>query len=233
MNRLIFLLAPRFLSLLWRGALTVPQAWPSARGVLSTVRPARAVIILSLLIPFAPLFAAAPTKPFELRDGDRVVFLGDTLMEREKDFGYIELMMTLRFPDRNVTFRNLGWSADTPVGISRVSFDWPKGEGEMFRQLMEQIKQVQPTVVVLGYGMASSLEDAAATEMEARSRILNAPADRGPVSPHPGPLAQGEGDAASRAATKQAASIGQETGGTSPLSPGERAGVRGNLLRRQ
>jgi len=69
-------------------------------------------------------FAAAPQKPFEFRDGDRVVFFGDTLMEREKDFGYIELMMTLRFPERNVTFRNLGWSADTPVGLSRVSFDW-------------------------------------------------------------------------------------------------------------
>jgi hypothetical protein len=34
----------------------------------------------------------------------RVAFLGDTLMEREKDFGYIELIMTLRFPERNVTF---------------------------------------------------------------------------------------------------------------------------------
>ncbi len=106
-------------------------------------------------------FAAAAPKPFELRDGDRVVFLGDTLMEREKDHGYLELMMTLRFPDRNVTFRNLGWSADTPVGISRVSFDWPKGEGEMFRVLMEQVKLVQPTVVVLGYGMASSFDGAA------------------------------------------------------------------------
>ncbi len=119
-----------------------------------------------LIVSLCPLlaFAAAPQKPFELRDGDRVVFLGDTLMEREKDFGYIELMMTLRFPERNVTFRNLGWSADTPVGISRVSFDWPKGEGEMFRVLMEQVKQVQPTVVVLGYGMASSFDGAAGVE---------------------------------------------------------------------
>ena len=137
--------------------------------------------IILFLMTLCPLLAwAAPTKPFELREGDRVVFLGDTLMEREKDFGYIELMMTLRFPERNVTFRNLGWSADTPVGISRVSFDWPKGEGEMFRVLMEQVRQVQPTVVVLGYGMASSLEDAAATEMERRSR-------RNHPSPRPSP----------------------------------------------
>jgi len=117
----------------------------------------RIILFLATLCPLLA-FAAAPTKPFELREGDRVVFLGDTLMEREKDYGYLELMMTLRFPERNVTFRNLGWSADTPVGISRVSFDWAKGEGEMFRQLMEQVKQVQPTVVVLGYGMASSFD---------------------------------------------------------------------------
>ena len=123
----------------------------------------RIILFLATLCPLLA-FAAAPTKPFEMRDGDRVVFLGDTLMEREKDYGYIELMMTLRFPERNVTFRNLGWSADTPVGISRVSFDWPKGEGEMFRVLMEQVKQVQPTVVVLGYGMASSFDGAAGLE---------------------------------------------------------------------
>jgi putative heme-binding domain-containing protein len=123
----------------------------------------RIILFLATLASLASL-SAAPAKPFELRDGDRVVFLGDTLVEREKDYGYIELMMTLRFPERNVTFRNLGWSADTPVGISRVSFDWPKGEGEMFRVLMEQIRQVQPTVVVLGYGMASSFDGAAGLE---------------------------------------------------------------------
>src|SRR6185436_4242480 len=57
---------------------------------------------------------------FELRNGDRVVFLGDTLMEREQYYGWIEVMLTTRFPNRNVTFRNLGWSADLPDGTSRM-----------------------------------------------------------------------------------------------------------------
>src|SRR5688572_20019408 len=153
-----------FLSSVGRGVLTAPGTCGRAIGALRTARPTLTLVLFTLLFSFQAFSAAAPTKPFELRDGDRVVFLGDTLMEREKDFGYIELMMTLRFPERNVTFRNLGWSADTPVGISRVSFDWPKGEGEMFRVLMEQIKQVQPTVVVLGYGMASSFDGAAGLE---------------------------------------------------------------------
>jgi hypothetical protein len=98
----------------------------------------RFIFLLAMLSPLLT-FAAAPTKPFELRDGDRVVFLGDTLMEREKDFCYIELMMTLRFPERNVTFRNLGWSADTPVGISRVSFDAEGRESELHASYVSQI----------------------------------------------------------------------------------------------
>src|SRR5262245_12919484 len=123
----------------------------------------RMLIFLGVLCPLA-FFAAAPQKPFELRDGDRVVFLGDTLIEREAEYGYIELAMTLRFPDRNITFRNLGWSADTPEGQSRASFDWSKGPTEWFRQLIEQLKQVQPTVVVLGYGMANSFDGEAGLE---------------------------------------------------------------------
>src|SRR5262249_39650493 len=58
-----------------------------------------------------------------------------------------------QYPDRNVTFRNLGWSADTPLGESRAGFDTPdKG----FERLKEQIALVKPTVAILGYGMASS-----------------------------------------------------------------------------
>lgn len=76
---------------------------------------------LALLLCWGVCAAFAAEKPaaFELRDGDRVVFLGDTLIEREQYHGWVELMLTSRFPERNVTFRNLGWSGDTPVGESR------------------------------------------------------------------------------------------------------------------
>src|SRR5215470_16833843 len=74
-------------------------------------------------------------RAFELRDGDRVVLLGDTLIEREQAHGFIELMLTARFPDRAVTFRNLGWSGDTPWGEARVSFDHIKPPENWFQQL--------------------------------------------------------------------------------------------------
>ncbi len=117
---------------------------------------------ISLLILCATSRAADKPAPFELREGDRVVFLGDTFMEREQQFGWIELMLTTRFPDCNITFRNLGWSADTPAGDSRFGLSLlqaghePADEG--WNQLVKQLEQAKPTVVFVGYGMASSFD---------------------------------------------------------------------------
>ena len=104
-------------------------------------------LLHSALIAFLALTAASAATPaarFELRDGDRVVFLGDTLIEREQYHGWIELMLSARSTDRRVTFRNLGWSADTPAGVSRTGLSpmqaarEPANEGWI--QLQQQIQ---------------------------------------------------------------------------------------------
>ena len=45
---------------------------------------------------------------FELCDGDRVVFLGNSFFERALDYGHLETALALCWPDRDITFRNLG-----------------------------------------------------------------------------------------------------------------------------
>ena len=72
-------------------------------------------VFVSIVFSNSDCFAA----DFELADGDRVVLLGDALIEQEQYFGWIEIMLSSAFADRDVTFRNLGWSADTPGGDSR------------------------------------------------------------------------------------------------------------------
>ena len=61
-------------------------------------------------------------EPLKLDDGDRVVFLGNTLIEREQRYGWWELALTARFPGKKVTFRNLGWSGDTVFGEARAGY---------------------------------------------------------------------------------------------------------------
>ena len=72
--------------------------------------------LITLVVIARPTVAA---DPFEFKDGDRVVFLGSTLIEREQNYGYWELMLTLKNKDKNVSFRNLGWSGDTVFGEAR------------------------------------------------------------------------------------------------------------------
>ena len=111
--------------------------------------------LLAALCAFATgLFAAEPQ--LVLHDGDRVLLIGDVLMERENNFGYLETKMRREFPGRNFAVRNLGYSGDSPLGASRASFD-PVAKG--VDSLKEQLAVVKPTVAILGYGMAASLDE--------------------------------------------------------------------------
>ena len=102
------------------------------------------------------LFALAPASAadrFELADGDCVVFLGNTLLEREQRYGYWETLLTIRYPHRRIQFRNLGWSGDTVFGEARAGFG---SAADGFRHLKEHVLALQPTVLIIGYGLNES-----------------------------------------------------------------------------
>ena len=89
----------------------------------------------------------------ELKDGDRVVLLGGTFIEREGQFGYLETALTTAWPDRHVTFRNLGWSGDTVWAESRGIFD-PAQVG--YQRMLDLVKELKPTLIILAYGQNES-----------------------------------------------------------------------------
>jgi len=110
-------------------------------------------IVAGLLCGCALLMCPArgetASPPFELRDGDRVVLLGNTLIEREQQAAHWETLLTAAYADRNVTFRNLGWSGDTVWAESRGIFDDPAAG---YKRMLDQLAELKPTVVILGYG---------------------------------------------------------------------------------
>ncbi|MCS7045950.1 MAG: SGNH/GDSL hydrolase family protein, partial [Gemmataceae bacterium] len=63
----------------------------------------------TLLIVFATL---GQSPSLELHKGDRICILGNTLAERMQHFGWLETLLTARFPEHDLTFRNLGFSGD-------------------------------------------------------------------------------------------------------------------------
>jgi len=116
----------------------------------------QALVTCVLVLLLAPLRSRAEeTKKFELADGDRVVLVGNTFIEREQYSGYIETMLTTRYPNKNITFRNLGWSGDTVYGTSRAVFGTP---ADGFKALTQWVNDLKPTVILVGYGMNESFD---------------------------------------------------------------------------
>jgi len=92
---------------------------------------------------------ARAAESFELKDGDRVLFIGNTLIERAGKYGYLEAALSRRWPERRIVFRNLGWAGDNVRARSRDYFD-KKGDG--YRRLTGHVKRLKPTVIFLAYG---------------------------------------------------------------------------------
>lgn len=89
------------------------------------------------------------TNPFELRDGDRVVLVGDSFMEQELQWGYLETRLTLQYPDRAIRFCNLGWirvpALSDPATHSNAA-------GPAWTRLVAELTAFKPTVAVVAYG---------------------------------------------------------------------------------
>ena len=104
---------------------------------------------------------------FELCDGDRVVFLGNSFFERALDYGHLEIALALCWPDRDITFRNLGWDGDTvyghsrTVGRRRTVFGNPE---EGFQRMVAHLDSLKPTVVFVAYGYNESFDGEAGLE---------------------------------------------------------------------
>lgn len=116
------------------------------------------LIFISLSFLICPVFSE-PNPPisggFELKSGDRVVFLGNSLFENEQRYSYLELALSSRWPDREISFRNLGWSGDTVFGDARSYYTSPPSAYEL---MLDQLTKAKPTVVFLAYGAIEALE---------------------------------------------------------------------------
>jgi len=107
-------------------------------------------LLVAALVPVAACFGG---EPFVLQDGDRVVFLGNGVIEQEHACGELETRLTRRWPQANVIFRNMGWSGDNVQGQARTNgYEQPGGLVGVFKEF----KALKPTVIFVGYGLNES-----------------------------------------------------------------------------
>jgi len=79
-----------------------------------------AVVVILLSISFAH------AQRLELKKGDRIAIVGNTLAERMQHHGWLETLLHTRFPQHDLVFRNLGYSGDEVVmRLRSASFGSP------------------------------------------------------------------------------------------------------------
>lgn len=107
-------------------------------------------VVCALAIAISPASANAGQEPdFALKDGERVLFYGDSITEQRLYTTYVEHYVLTRYPQRRVTFINTGWGGD------RVTSNTCKpcaGVGGLAR-IERDAFAYKPTVVTLLFGM--------------------------------------------------------------------------------
>ncbi|SFH93669.1 PVC-type heme-binding CxxCH protein [Planctomicrobium piriforme] len=128
-------------------------------------------LLLGLVCLTATPTLAEPPK-FELKDGDRVVFLGSEFTEQEIKHNFLEAALSMQWPDRKISFRNLGWAGDDPTAVARGYFG---GAEEGYRRLLEEFDRLKPTVIFVYYGENGAYSGAAGLPkfMESFAKLIN------------------------------------------------------------
>jgi lysophospholipase L1-like esterase len=98
------------------------------------------VLILLLLVASATYAQSG----FYLKDGDRVVFYGDSITDQRLYTTFVETYVVTRFPRMNVSFVHSGWGGDRVTG---------GGGGKIDERLRRDVIAYKPTVVTIMLGM--------------------------------------------------------------------------------
>lgn len=95
-------------------------------------------------LAFIFVAVAAAQSPFYLKDGDRVVFYGDSITDQRLYTTFAESYVVTRFPTLNVSFTHSGWGGDRVTG---------GGGGPIDLRLSRDVFPYKPTVITIMLGM--------------------------------------------------------------------------------
>ena len=108
---------------------------------MSRLRP---MVWLAVVVSAVLTSTNAPAADFYLKNGDRVVFYGDSITDQRLYTTFTETFVVTRFPDKDVTFVHSGWGGDRVTG---------GGGGPIERRLKRDVFAYKPTVMTIMLGM--------------------------------------------------------------------------------
>jgi lysophospholipase L1-like esterase len=107
--------------------------------------------VFAVFIVFVPTTVVWADEPFVLKDGQRVVFLGDSNTYAGKYIAYLDAYLCTRFPDKRFELVNLGLPSETASGLSEPDHPYPRPN--IHDRVERALALAKPDVVVICYGM--------------------------------------------------------------------------------
>ena len=134
----------RTMGRLRRSSFFRPPTWESLPASAQSIfRSSVRLVVGALLLCCVSGFLSAQQE-FFLKDGDAVVFYGDSITERRIYSSFTETYVLTRFPKLNVRFVHSGWGGDTVAGGAG---------GSLQIRLQRDVIAWKPTVVTILLGM--------------------------------------------------------------------------------
>jgi lysophospholipase L1-like esterase len=117
-----------------------------ARMRIAAHRATRLLATGAVVVAALALASARPIAKdgFALRDGDRVVFYGDSITEARHYTTFVETYVVTRFPRLDATFVHSGWGGDGVNGGHG---------GDIDTRLARDVLAYEPTVLTIMLGM--------------------------------------------------------------------------------
>jgi lysophospholipase L1-like esterase len=129
---------------------------------MKSIITARILLPLTGLLVLAYTFNSCGESQF-FKQNDKVIFLGNAFFENAIANGEIETTFSLCSPEKNITFRNLGWSGDNVYAHARTRAREGRRFGnpdEGFGILTKQIIKLKPDKIFIAYGFNESFNSA-------------------------------------------------------------------------
>ncbi len=108
-------------------------------------------LVLALFVALIFLGAGRADEPFALRDGQRIVFLGDSNTFAGRFLVQLDAYLFTRFPEKKFTLLNLGLPSETVSGLSEPDHPYPRPD--VHERVERALAKSRPDVVVICYGM--------------------------------------------------------------------------------
>jgi glucose/arabinose dehydrogenase/azurin len=106
-------------------------------------------VVLGLLLAAACISRAAAPSKLELKPGEHIALVGNSLPDRMQHSGYFETLVHAKFPDHQLVFRNLGFVGDEVTVRHR---------SENFGSPDDWLKRAQADVILAFFGFNESFK---------------------------------------------------------------------------